>query len=456
MCRRCGTDVHSDDSFCQECGLPNAAARQDTGSLPERISPEKLRSDFDWPALEADPEPIPARYRDDAAGTRIAEQTYAFANYQLDLQPYQTFSADQLNDLSFDPNSVKTQNTDSEWIDFEPARFDLKASQSSIVMPASPVAAADVSLLGQLNFAPAQTVASGQIESRTAAKHLHSPLFDGPPLPTAPAQDNGLGMRGGWSMVAIDLAVVAAVVVFVSALGVKTYSDYKKAQAQKIVQLASEVKSAALKQDYELVYKNLNFIKGKSILDARQQALFDQSAFRLGQKEFDSGRAAQAMDYLKEVSIESDYYTRARQMIFNFSVPLFQATENDTTANTLAQESSTTGKASTDKTDKANSPKKLSAAALNPSKQLSDKPVLSLQVIPEIEKNATASADQAETAGRVEPIPTPKFSESEISRYNRQLATYFAKHGSASESAEQGASEPPTFKEWLRQGKPAF
>jgi hypothetical protein len=47
---------------------------------------------------------------------------------------------------------------------------------------------------------------------------------------------------------------------------------------------------------------------------------------------------------------------------------------------------------------------------------------------------------------------TPKFSETDVSHYNRLLGAYFAKRKA---SPEPGA-EAPSFKEWIKQDKPSF
>jgi hypothetical protein len=80
--------------------------------------------------------------------------------------------------------------------------------------------------------------------------------------------------------------------------------------------------------------------------------------------------------------------------------------------------------------------------------------VLSFPVIPEIDRAASDKQDKSESSSpKIEDPPAPKFSESEISRYNKLLARYFIEH---SKPGAEAGSEPPSFKEWLKQGKKAF
>jgi hypothetical protein len=264
-------------------------------------------------------------------------------------------------------------------------------------------------------------------------------------------------MRGGWAMVAIDLAVLASVLSFVTVLGIWGYSNYQKqelARAKSHAQkLAISLQAAVARQDYQMIYSSLMGAKNSSNvqLDERQQALFDEAAFKLGQRELAAGRDSAAADFFQQVSIVSDNYVSARQFLFNFSAPSYQPRVSP------VQPVDTNG--SNNRGQRISS-RQQSLGTLPERAQISDKPVLSIPVIPEIEKNKAESQNAASqgpdgtvaaTTSASEP-PTPKFSESEISRYNRQLAAYFAKQNAGSDAG----AEPPSFKEWLRQGKPTF
>lgn len=403
MCRRCGNEVHFDDAFCQECGLPHDSSSSQ--SLPAREP-----SDFDWPPLDpmyyADPLP------ENPAVTSLSGQTYAFANYQLDLE-------------SWLDERMETAETSLN----EPCAVP----QPDGALPACPQVP---------EFAPTSLPAG-----------LPSDDF---------VRDNGLGMRGGWAMVLTDLAVAGAVVSFASVLAVWGYNSFQKQEiaSQKAAQqkIMSTVLLASAKGDYRSVMDSLALWKAKTNrnLDEKQQLLLDEAAYQLGQKAIAAGRIAEAVSCLKQVSITSDYYVSARQIIFNYAAPSQQASNLSGPEEAPAAAAPATGL----KQKRQNHLAVLfpDAAPITPAAPstpvLSTKPVLSIPIIPEIEKPSSDKQDAEATQAKAPEPAAPKFSESEISRYNRLLARYFVKH--AGQKNQDQSAEPPSFKEWLRQGKTAF
>ena len=398
MCRHCRTEIYREDSFCQECGLAqnNQAAKS---SYPLRQASSGI-SEFDWPALE--PDPVSVLNCPDLEGpsiTSISSQTYAFANYQLDLQPWQA-DVDSPDDCS------SFSNTGSK---------TCSAAESNCNCCQSPA--------------------------------LLSGLYR-PESPAADSFNSKTGMCGGIAMVATDIAVLAAVISFVSVLGVWGYSNFQKTEKASGVAIMAKARAAAVKADYQSVLTNLALIKAKTNgeLDEGQQVLLNEAAYRLGEKEFAGGHAGSAMKYLNQVSITSDHYVSARQMIFNYTMPL-----HGFFSHPQAQADRVVAEGDEDKQKSSASPEATGQTA-----PLSDKQVLSIPVIGEIEKNNGEMQIKSEAVPvNQEEAPVPKFSESEISRYNRLLARYFVTHnGKAAD--DTAASEPPSFKEWLKQGKKAF
>lgn len=294
---------------------------------------------------------------------------------------------------------------------------------------------------------------------------LHSPIFDSAQH-NYQAYDNNLGMRGGWAMVLIDAASVLAIVAFVSALsywGYKNHTAAANVQKKNSTQSALQtVKSAAAKGEFEQVFKTLSPLPSDE-LSENQRILLDEAAYRLGQNELAKGQVKKSMSFFNQVSIESDHYVSARQMIFSYASPVVpaQSNEGQEKAQRKSRRWQQPSLAGTDSssTAAAENPKSARALITKEDKKagLSDEPVLSIPLIPEIEK-ANKSQDnsppEAESGKQVEP-GVRKFSESEISHYNRLLAEYFRIHG-GKKHAEESTSEAPSFKEWLKQGKPNF
>src|SRR5262249_27236857 len=46
--------------------------------------------------------------------------------------------------------------------------------------------------------------------------------------------------------------------------------------------------------------------------------------------------------------------------------------------------------------------------------------------------------------------------EDSMARYNELLASYFARGNASKEEDKSAKSDPPSFKEWMEQGKPDF
>ena len=372
-------------------------------------------SDFDWPALG--PDPMSERSADNLEIREIFAETYDFSNYQLDL------SSEQIQQ-------------------------ELEAAVEAITETPVEITPDTVT---------AAQAATGTTDGDTLKQKLHSPLFGQPsPLLTLNSEltkkpvDNGLGMRGGILMVLLDNAIVFAIVCFAAVLLMFAYKIYQKTDTSKeqlhARQVQEKVKAAAMKEDYESIHKQLAQLisTGESDLVERQQALFDEAAFRLGQKELAASNAAKAVDYLKQISVDSDHYVRAREMIFQFATP----SQDNQSAVLEVPRTPRRRQAQTNETAVQSRP-------------ISENQVLSIPELPELENLSTAennkedAAEPAEaqvTEGR-QKVSVRKFSESEISQYNRQLAEYFARH---SKRTKDEPLDAPSFREWIKQGKPAF
>lgn len=420
ICRRCGSEVLAQDSFCQECGLTQANVKDRVTLTPEPGTAGF--SDYDWPTMDADP--LSAAPVDNPAISNLFGQTYDFSNYQLDLS--------ESKELLASAELAANESEQAQLSTAEPAGITRSANEI-------------------------ETAKTDSTESTLKHVHkLHSPLFDEPDKFSKPV-DNGLGMRGGWLMVLLDNAIVIAIVCFAVVLALFAVKLYQKTEAAKATQharmISDKVKAAALRDDYHGIHKQLGILMadGKSDLVERQQALFDEAVFRLGQKELEAGNTVKAVDYFKQVSVDSDHYVRAREMIFQHVSPAQQEVAVEETPKPRSRRF----RADADAGLTTNAPSNTNAVRQI---LLNESPVLSIPEIPEIEKyNNSGNQGIAEDGSAQEPVaksPSPKFSESEISQYNRLLAEYFSKHGKRSSDDEP--ADVPSFREWLKQGKPGF
>lgn len=393
-CRRCSSETNAKDLFCQECGLEQD--RKHVESIADSYGVGI--SDHDWPALGPDPLSMQV---ESPAVNKIFGQTYEFGNYQLDLEPIE--DGDESACLQ---SEIASQSSSSQEI-------------------------------------TVQKNSTGTITASSAQK-LNSPLL---------ADEEGanktkhLGMRGGWQMIAIDNAIVVVMLAFSVALGLFIYTSYKKEKQLKKTQLEKTVTAAAVSEDYQSIYRHLLASKVLGQLDDRKVVLFDEAAFRLGLKELQSGSADKAIEFFSQVSIGSKHYVRAQEIIFQHAAPR--------TAIAPTQEK---------QISKNRRKRTIRREPAEPAK-LSEEAVLSIPVIEELKNNAELKSnveaesntpqDVNSSQSEIEQVATRKFSESEISQYNRLLGRYFAKRRKQS-AGENDSPEAPSFREWLKEGKPSF
>lgn len=420
ICRRCGSDLHAGDVFCQECGLQQATAacagietNPSNGDPAKKFVPAKG-------AAEGDPA------KEFITTESEQKQRSLSKNVQIGRSPSGCF-----------PGSATFQAASSE------SESVSAAKMAAGLRTGHPCEQAEHGMIGRRVLPEVSQQALG-----VSAARLHSPLFD------ATETKNDLGMRGGWMMVSLDTAIVAFTVAFVVALGSFAYATYKKynlandnATSTKAI---ADAQKAAAKRDFTAVYKTLSSMKssGKQ-LNSHQQALMDEALYRLGQEKYSSDPKA-AVSYLKEISIISDYYVSAQEMIFKYASPVV------TNAGGKAEEKAGLRRR---KRRAAVVNAVASPAAANSRVEISEQPVLSIPVIPEIEDKIkkdkdTTGAETQEESIPAEP-PLPKFSEAEISKYNRLLGAFLSTQ-SKEKREQENREEPPSFKEWIRQGKPAF
>lgn len=490
ICRRCSTESVIGDRFCQECGFElKPAENSNEGKAPQKgtrfdFSPSGVNK-YEWPALEDDP----------AENQPKAFSTPAFERKFSRYKDKQVFGPGE-----FDPNKIDAEADAAEAADFVGEQaFTSTSSAEGSISSAEASAAIALNVIAEtlqaeipvnepetarssatpvveIQEIAAQTPSEGsgaaspvmaeqnrpaesseeQIDTAEASiQKLHSPLLAKAETKTKDSS----GMRGGIHVVLMDAGAIIAVLAFAGALGFWGYNSYQSSQKVAKEKLAASAQISSQKDEYAATYKSLfalNIISPNG-LDDKQQAAFDEAAYRLGQKAMDAGQKVEAEEYFKNVSLSSQHYVRAQEILFRMNAPV---------------------------TEEQPLPLKQPAPAARPveavsSQQpsLSENRVLSIPEIPEISNPSKQAKDDDEAAtgaesssptsgetgsagaeGTAAPetapaeAPIPKFSESEVSKYNHMLGSYFSKH----QGQHETGTEPPSFKEWIRQGKPAF
>lgn len=444
VCRRCGSEVSAKDIFCQECGLTQNHEKTPKPAVGQGMS------DFDWPALE---DPMSDTNSGDFRVNSLQNQTYDFSNYQLDLSETDSTEHEATAEAETVLNENCCQDTSATQVELNTTADCCKTEASASSALATLVSTTD------------------SVTEETAEK-LHSPLF-GKDKPI----ENNLGLRGGIGMVLIDNAVVIALVCFgliFSFVGYKMYKDKetKKATVNKVAvdnSIIEQLKADAMKNDYQAVFDKLNGLRSQGKMEQfnKELPLFNEAAFRLGEKAIEDGDISKATELLKQVATDSQHYARAKELILQ-SASSSAATAPVVSAK-LGSDKPAEGTQAEATPQRGVEPAPVVVATPKPvAREISDKQVLSFPVIPEIEKMtaennaatgspaATTTDGQASTGidpNKATPAASHKFSESDISQYNRMLAEFLAKKEA---SGEDASAEAPSFREWLKTGKPRF
>ncbi len=556
ICRRCNTNVQTDDRFCQECGfdLKTASAANASPVVPRSgnnfdFSPTENKQ-FEWPSLVEDPASgnskafsTPAldrkfsRYRDKEPnweGSETSDQIDPHGE-QYDVTEGAELSAYTSVETQIEQSGLEAQSIPQSPTEVPPIATSNGATAESMIATTD---SASATVAGAGNAAGAakpstisnttseQLVTQSDTTETTGAttsdttiqlvKRLHSPLLE------KEAAQKKLQQPKGRPVFLMDAAAIIAVLAFAVALGAWGYNNYSKRELAGANRKGSAAQVSAKNNELLASYKSLFALSilSQKGLDTNQQTTFDDAAFRLGQEAFSAGKITEAQDYLKNVSAASANYSKAQELI--------KSAETGATGPSNGASSAANNQASkTSRREPGSNNQKIylqTPNAQSPDKQLSERRVLSIPVLPELEAQSNSSAEEAavtetseepakagnglviemagdassnteasqasnstsstggvlsfspenairegrprrkrqaassastssqvSTKNKAQEEPTPKFSESEISVYNRLLGKFIAEHG---QKAAQ--SEPPSFKEWIRKGKPAF
>lgn len=303
------------------------------------------------------------------------------------------------------------------------AAMDVQGAQAAAEATAgAPQTTADAKAPAPTKEAPKAAAIPDVQES--APTHLHSPLLQGN---GSQAPELGASPR---LLSLLDRAAIAAVLAFAGALAFWAVGLQKKAENSLAASQAAEAQRHFQLQRFSLVADTLDQLGSSRKLDEQQQAMLDESHFQLGIRAAKNGHRQPAIDHLEQIGSSGARHLQAHDMLLRLV--------NPPVVEEVVQEPKTQSKPSTSR------------------RILSEKKVLSFPVLPEL--NPADEGDDAELieiADRTSEAPRKiaqmlkaKFSEKDLSVYNQMLASYL--------SRGKRDQEPPTFKDWLQNGRASF
>ncbi len=407
FCRRCSSQVDLSDSFCQECGLGQSSELPPTGFQPAGFQPAGFPPTGFPPTGSS---ALTNSFQPGGLAGGISDNDWP-ALAPDPLPPQRQAEPDQ---------SPQITSLYGQTYKFPNYQLDLDSCSSENL---------------QINEQAEDAAQDEDALKESAQKRLHSPIFEG-----KHKSNQNLGMGGGLFMQASDYLMIFSVLVFSLFLGIFGYQSLnrleKQSKAKTEAEFSEKLKQAksSLNSDYRNSYKKLlPFVEtGKLATDSVEYAVFNEAAYRLGVIELEQDKPELAVGYFKHVTKSSGHYARVREFLLHYVSPV---------AVQVLPES---------RPAKQSSSRRLFI--------LSRKPVLQIPALAELgTAEASGSAADANTSGEVlaeKNEAIRKFSESEISEYNKLLAAYFAKH--TDKNREEAATEIPSFREWIKQDKPAF
>lgn len=439
-CGRCGGEISLSDRFCQECGQPTKLSTRSTGSQPKG---------------ETSPNVQPSHT---SAGAPTADAAFDFSP-----PPRAADSAPPIQELP--PQRLKSPLLHSEVIDFSPPPEGID------VLPRLPKAGAT---LVEFHNRDERERLSARVRESARGEHYATQASEVPiqhetsniAVLTRPAtrQISALVTRSASSGVTaaprfsggplMDLLSASAVMLTLTAVAWYVVSTITASNARLESSLVAEASKMVAVGNYGAAVEKLEKLEKVNVeLTSDQQKLLNESLFQLGQQQFNAGKLAQASSYLNRIESDSARFSDARKL-----------------ALVIGRRESTDGGA-----EPVVKPIKRPRKTIALTRRLSDKAELSLPVLPELaepnveagvsspelenvtgQENSPSEPTVASETSTLKPAaPAPRCSEAEIAQYNRMLARWFAAKSSPKGGAAE-KSDPPSFRQWLTQGKPAF
>lgn len=436
ICSRCRSEVALTDKFCQECGLARLAqpkAIADPRAALERAFTNS-KTDQQIESLDFTPAPRAADSAPPVQAEPVARLHSPLLHFGvIDCSP-PPIGIDALPPLLTKAEASALSDS---------VQRTAEAETAAMVSPGAK--SAPVALLDS---------PTPQAPARGYASLLNRQVLESKPLPVR--------FAGG---PLFDLFSAATVLMTLTAIAWSVGSH--------IHQRAEIVRNAALTEIVHLVNAG-DFKRGIAKLDAldaagatlegNQKKLLNESLYRAGANAFSEGNFFMSSNFLNRLESDSRQASQARAMLVAMNL-----------------------KAADTPVEPIRVRKRIAKNTRSQTPLLNEKQELALPELPEPAVEPAASTEAvaeastavksdsgniefsppaaAETTATVPPAPprapAARCSEAEIAKYNKMLAKWFStrKTTSGPTDGNAGAPErkdPPSFREWLQQGKPSF
>lgn len=476
LCIRCRADIQPDDKFCQECGMQLSTAGkkkrgyEQTGSAvldfrpPGQDHRQPVQELFD---LDMSPKsPAPESEPDTTAAPRQqAPRLHSplLDNDVIDCSP-SAIPAQLL------PDPPKVQRPGAALVEFHPRRERDQLRSRSINPPDTDQSAATAATAGSGAVAVAE-VQKTQPRLREYAVLLsqHAESRANRPIPGIPGPLKDLFQAS------IVLLTLTAIATYFGVHLSKNCLQQRKIATKQLNDLVHEGKLSQASAKAEAIRQ------ATGGLDQRQSELLNEARYQQATDSLEKGQLAKAQSLLSQIEPSSARFSKSREILVFLNTPDHQIWRPESPRPTTHRERAKR-RALSDKENLSlpELPEPVSLSTEATTTPVGDQPSAGE---PENQTVADApSGDQAPKPAAEAPAAKPKCSERDIARYNRMLATWILHNKvdakqtqkvspanssgrvqSEQTSAITGESDkntspidPPSFREWLQQGKPKF
>ncbi|MBY0547819.1 MAG: hypothetical protein K2W95_11025 [Candidatus Obscuribacterales bacterium] len=446
VCSRCRSEVALTDKFCQECGLARLAqpkASENPRVTLERAFSGALADEQVVESLDFSPAPRAA----DSAPPVVPPATVARLHSPLlhleviDCSP-PPIGIDALPAFRSKAETIAWGESDQRTV-----RGAVEGETAHDVSPHAKLSSSNTVTQVAVLDAPTASRAYAGLLNRQAERKSSPVLFSGGPL--------------------FDLLGAATVLMTLTAIAWSVGSHiHQRAETARNVAL-TEIVHIVNAGDYKRGIAKLDALAAAgATLEDNQKKLLNESLYRAGAAAFCEGNFAMASNFLNRLEPDSRQASQSRAMLVAMNLK-----SADTPVEPIKIRK------------RPMKPLRLQTSSLNEKQELAlpelPEPTSEPIAVPEAAAEPTTviksdsgsiefSPSTEVTATEKPAAPRPpaaRCSEAEIAKYNRMLAKWFASSksrsdaaGSAEGSADAAAEprDPPSFREWLQQGKPTF
>lgn len=442
ICSRCRSEVALTDKFCQECGLARLA--QPKAIENPRVALERAfassKTDQQIEYLDFTPAPRAADSAPPVQAEPVARLHSPLLHFEvIDCSP-PPIGIDALPTLLSKAEVTALSDSDQRTTRVVEAEA---ADTASCRTKSAPVAVSD---------AP-----STQAPARAYASLLNRQVVESKPLPVR--------FAGG---PLFDLFGAATVLMTLTAIAWSVGSH--------IHQQAEIARNAALTEIVHIVNAG-DFKRGIAKLDAldaagatledNQKKLLNESLYRAGADAFSEGNFFMASNFLNRLESDSRQASQARAMLVAMNQKVADTPVEPIRVRKRIQKSIRPQPPVLNEKQELALPE-LPEPTVEPAaatEAAAEAPTVVQSDSGNIEFSPPAATEATATVKPAAPRPpVARCSEAEIAKYNRMLAKWFTSSKSTSgkssstdgNGAAPGSGDPPSFREWLQQGKASF